>query len=52
MNLTKPTSYHQRKSKNTIVGFGSYYNVFRINSDVKRLYNMNTYVKKTTETFF
>ena len=40
--------YHQRKGKNTIVGLGSYGNVFTINSDVKRPYNMN---KKNTESF-
>ena len=51
MYQTKPTTYHQRKGKNTIVGFGSYYNVFRINSDVKRPYNMNIFVKKITESF-
>ena len=45
MYQTKPTMYHQRKGKNTIVGFGSYYNVFRINSDIKRPYNINTFVK-------
>ena len=44
MYQTKPMTCHQRKGKNTIVGFGSYYNVFRINSDVKRPYNMNTSV--------
>ena len=46
MYQTKPSTYHQRKGKNTIVSFRGYYNVFRINSDVKRPYNMNTFVKK------
>ena len=46
MYQIKPTKYHQRKGKNTIVGLGSYYNIFRINSDVKSLYNMNTFAKK------
>ena len=36
---------YQTKPKNTIVGFSSYYKVFRIYSDVKRPYNMNTFVK-------
>ena len=48
MYQTKPT-YYQRKGKNIIVGFGSYYNVFRINSDVKRPYNMNTFAKKNNK---
>ena len=51
MYQTKPTTYHQRKGKNTIVGFGSYCNVYRINSDVKRPYNMNTFVKKKYRKF-
>ena len=36
---------YQTKPKNTIVGFSSYYKVFRIYSDVKRPYDMNTFVK-------
>ena len=39
---------YQTKPKNTIVGFSSYYKVFKIYSDVKRPYNMNTFVKKAT----
>ena len=47
MYQTKPTAHHQRKGKHFVVGFDSYYKVFRINSDVKRSNNMNTFAKKT-----
>ena len=47
MYQTKPTTHHQRKGKHFVVGFDSYYKVFRINSDVKRSNNMNTFAKKT-----
>ena len=46
MYQTKPMTYHQKKGKNTIGCFGSYYSVFRINPDVKRPYNMSTFAKK------
>ena len=46
MHQAKPTKYRQRKGKNTIAGFGNHYNVFRINSDIKRPYNINTFAKK------
>ena len=46
MYQTKLTTYDQTKVKNTIVGFGGYDHVFKINSEVKKPHNLNAYVKK------